>query len=249
MFSYIIVDDEKKAVKNLENKMKKMFPGANYLQGFTSPEKALEFLKTTQPDVVFLDIEMPGMTGFDLLSALENPEFEVIFVTAYDQYAIRAIKHAAIGYVLKPIDNEELEEAVRKAIDNLDKKKALEHNRHLLDLLKDKTEFISIPTTDGYLFIKPESVMRLEGAGGYTKIFCEDGRELLSSYNLGKFREVFGGKHFFQVHRSHIININYVTAYLHEGYIVMKDDTNIPLSKNKKDDFFKHLKGGLKFNK
>ncbi|HFS68110.1 MAG TPA: response regulator transcription factor [Flavobacteriia bacterium] len=237
MITCILVDDEAKALKMLEKKLHTKFPELEIIASFQEPEKAVEEIAKHNPDLVFLDIAMPNMSGFDLLSKFENPEFEVIFVTAYDSYALEAIKHAAIGYIVKPIDDESLANAIEKAKKNIQLKVAKKNNKVLLDLLTNKSNTISVPTAEGYRFIKIDDLVRLEGAEGYTKIVCCNKEEYLSSYNLGKFLEILGGHQFFQPHRSHIINLKHVTGYLKEGYIELINNTVIPLSKQKRKAF------------
>ena len=242
MIRCILIDDEAKALKMLQKKIEKKFPQLEILETFQDPEKAVEAIKNLQPDLVFLDIAMPNMSGFDVLSQFDEPDFEVIFVTAYDNYAIQAIRHAAIGYIVKPIDDEALAEAIRKAEKNIQLKSAKENNKILLDLLTEKSNTISIPTQEGYIFVKKDDLIRLEGAGGYTKIICKDDREYLSSYNLGKFLDILKEKNFFQSHRSHIVNIKYVIRYLNEGYLELVNQSTIPLSKAKRKEFLELMK-------
>ncbi len=237
MINCILLDDESKALKMLEKKLLKNHPNINILATFQEPEKAVDAIRQLQPDLVFLDIAMPNMSGFDVLSQFKDPEFEIIFVTAYDSYAIQAIKHAAIGYIVKPIDDDALKAAILKAEKNISMKVARENNRALLDLLNQKSNTLAIPTQDGYIFIKVENLVRLEGADGYTKIICKNDQEFLSSYNLGKFIDLLKNLHFFQAHRSHIINLKYVTRYLNEGYIELLDQYTVPLSKAKRKEF------------
>lgn len=237
MIRCILVDDEAKALKMLQKKIEKSFPDLQIIGTFQQPEKAIEAINEQEPDLVFLDIAMPKISGFDLLAKFSNPSFEVIFVTAYDSYAIEAIKHAAIGYIVKPIDIEELTRAIEKAKQNIELKVAAGNNKVLLDLLTQKNNTISIPTQDGYVFVKSDNILRLEGSEGYTKIICENGKEFLSSYNMGKFMELLNNSSFFQAHRSHIINLKYVTGYMNEGYIELNSKTKVPLSKSKRKDF------------
>ncbi len=237
MISCILLDDESKALKMLTKKIKKNFPDLDILGAFQEPEEAIEAIKQLQPDLVFLDIAMPNMSGFDVLSKFNEPAFEVIFVTAYDSYAIQAIRHSAIGYIVKPIDDEALSEAIEKAKENIMLKVAQKNNKVLMDLLTQKSNTISIPTQDGYIFIKINNLVRLEGSDGYTKIICKDDKEYLSSYNLGKFVEILNNGNFFQAHRSHIVNLKYVTGYLNEGYIELFNKAVVPLSKTKRKAF------------
>jgi len=244
MINCILIDDEAKALKMLTKKLYKNFPELNILATYQDPAKGVEGIRDLKPDLVFLDIAMPNLSGFDVLSQFDEPDFEVIFVTAYDSYAIQAIRHAAIGYIVKPIDDETLAEAIEKAKKNIALKVARKHNKDLIDILKQKSNTISIPTQEGFIFIKIDDLVRLEGSEGYTKLICKDNVEHLSSYNIGKFIEILNDKIFFQSHRSHIINLKYVTKYLNEGYVELFDKTTVPLSKNKKKDFLKFMTHG-----
>ncbi len=237
MIKCVLIDDEVKALRMLQNKVENNYPDCHILATFNNVEEALLQIDELHPDLVFLDIEMPNLSGFDFLSAIENPSFEVIFVTAYNQYAIEAIKHAAIGYIVKPIDDDELAQAIEKAKENISLKVAQRNNKVLLELLSQKSSTLSIPTQDGYVFVKKEDIVRFEGTDGYTKIICCADQEYLSSYSLGKFAIILDLTNFFQAHRSHIINLKYVVGYLNEGYVELSDKSNIPLSKNKRKDF------------
>ncbi len=238
MIKCILVDDERKALKMLQKKIKDLFPDFEIIGAYENPLEALEAVKQTPPDLLFLDIAMPNMSGFDFLSKIENPGFEIIFVTAYNQYAIEAIKHAAIGYIVKPIDKDELMQAVGKAKENIKLKVAYKNNRYLLDLLNNNSKTISIPTQNGFVFVQQDGIVRMEGTEGYTKIVCKDGKAFLSSYSLGKFLDILKNPKFFQAHRSHVINISYVTGFLNEGYLDMINGEKVPLSKIKRKDFF-----------
>ena len=236
MIRCILIDDEAKALKMLQKKIEKKFPQLEIIATYQEPEKAVEGIKQLKPDLIFLDIAMPNMSGFDVLSQFEEPEFEVIFVTAYDNFAIQAIRHAAIGYIVKPIDDEMLADAIANAEKNIQLKTAKRNNKILLDLLNEKSNTISIPTHESYVFVKKDNIVRMEGADGYTKIICNNNNEYLSSYNLGKFMEILGPT-FFQPHRSHLVNIKHISRYLKEGYLEMTDQTRVPLSKSKRKEF------------
>ena len=239
MINCVLIDDELNALKILELKLKNNCPDCNILAVFQNPEEALQQIEALQPDLVFLDIEMPNKSGFDFLSALDKPVFEVIFVTAYNQYAIEAIKHSAMGYIVKPIDDDELLQAVENAKANIDMKLTAKNNKTLLELLSPQSNSISITTQNGYVFIKKKNIIRLEGTDGYTKIICCDSREYLSSNSLGKFSDLLENPGFFQVHRSHIINLKFVTEYLYDGYVKLVDKSLIPVSKSKRKELIR----------
>jgi len=229
----ILIDDEFSALHGLLQKIKKLFPKIDILETFQKPEKAISFLEKKQPDLVFLDIEMPRMTGFELLGKLPNINFQVIFVTAYSEYALDALKKNAIDYVLKPVDDKELSLAIEKANKVISEKKETQANENLVRLLSEtisKKDKLIVPTSKGMSFIPQDEVLHLEGDEGYTKIHLIDRSEILSSYNLGKFEKMLGTT-FFKCHKSHIVNIAKVRSFENEGYVVLENEHRVPISK------------------
>ena len=239
----IIVDDEKYALESLALKVSKYFPNICITHKFQNPQKAVEEINKNHPHILFLDIEMPVLSGFDVLSKIENPNFEIIFVTAYNEYAIDAIKHCAIGYIVKPIDNDELKAAIENALKNINQKSALEKNRQLLENLVSKgNSVIVIPTQKGLSFIKTDTIIRFEGIDGYTNIILKNKTTILSSYSIGKFTKTTALHNFYLVHKSHFININFIKEYLNEGYIVLTNNDKIPVSKIKRNEFLEKIR-------
>lgn len=237
----ILVDDEKNALESLALKITKFFPEIIISHKFQNPTFALDEINKNHPDILFIDIEMPLLSGFDLLSKIKNPNFEIIFVTAYNEYAIEAIKHCAIGYIVKPIDNDELKNAISNALKNAHQKSALEKNRLLLEnLISNGNSTIVIPTQKGLSFIKTQDIVRFEGVDGYTKIVLKN-ESLLSSYNIGKFSKSPKLTSFFSVHKSHFINLNYVSEFLNEGYIILTNKDQIPVAKAKRNTFLEKI--------
>ncbi len=236
--SAILIDDEAKALAGLQIKMIKHFPEIEIVALCSNPEKAIITINELNPDLVFIDIEMPVLNGFDVLAKIANPNFETIFVTAYNDYAIEAIKACAIGYVLKPIDIDELKHAVNNAISNINKKTALEKNIQLLSNLSAKAtkSSIAIPSQKGISFIKIENIIRFEGVDGYTRIYCIDDKSILSSYSIGKFTKMLANSDFFQCHKSHLINLNHVTSILKEDYITLINNNQAICAKSKKKE-------------
>ncbi len=234
----ILVDDEISNLKGLEKKLNTFFPEIEISGMFQSPEEAINAINATQFDVLFLDIQMPRIDGFELLSRLKHINFQIIFVTAYSDYAIEAFKQSAVDYILKPIDNDDLKVAVQKALANISSEKEKQSNSKLLDLLSDtvKKNKVIVPTSKGISFIPEEEVMHLEGYEGYTKIHLTNKSMLTSSYNLGKFEKALGSK-FFKCHKSHIINLEHVRHFENEGYIVLNNDYRVPISKTNKKAF------------
>ena len=238
-YTAILVDDEFSALNGLKLKMEKLFPEVEILYTFQNPEEAIKFLENQQPDLLFLDIQMPRITGFELLARLSNINFQVIFVTAYSEYALDALKKNAVDYVMKPVDTDELVSAVNKAKAIISDKKMKETNENLIKLLSEtisRNNKLIVPTSKGMSFIPQEEVLHLEGYDGYTKIHIMNNVEILSSYNLGKFEKALN-KSFFKCHKSHIINIRMVRSYENEGYVVLENDYRVPISKANKKVF------------
>jgi two-component system LytT family response regulator len=240
----ILIDDEISNLKGLEQKLGKLFPDITILHTFQKPEDAIKALQVEQPDLVFLDIEMPRINGFELLTQLNTIDFQVIFVTAYSEYAIEAFKQNAIDYVLKPIDDNDLKIAVDKAQSILKAKSEAESNHKLVNLLSETisgNNKIIVPTSKGMSFIPQEEVMHLEGYEGYTKIHLTNTSIITSSYNLGKFEKLLSSK-FFKCHKSHIINLEKVRHFENEGYVVLENDYRVPISKTNKKAFLSLFK-------
>ncbi|WP_405377475.1 LytR/AlgR family response regulator transcription factor [Nonlabens sp. Asnod3-A02] len=237
-YSAIIVDDEFSALQNLHNKILKMSSQVTVIDTFQDPKLTVKSIIKNTPDLLFLDIQMPGMTGFELLQQLPTLTSQVIFSTAYNEYALEALKQNAVDYVLKPVDNQELKEAINKAIFNIEKLNA-DQNANLVQLLNkiiDRDHKLKVPTQKGISFIPQEEVMHLEGYEGYTKIHLVDGKVLTSSYSLGKFSSYLDD-YFFKCHKSHIVNIKAVRAFENEGYVVLGDDYRVPITKTYKQAF------------
>lgn len=233
----ILVDDEISNLKGLEKKIHTLFPDIIILEKFQEPEAAIKKINSTAIDMLFLDIQMPRINGFELLSAIKNINFQIIFVTAYSEFALDAFKNNAIDYILKPVDNNELKAAVNKALENLKLQKEQNNFDKLSKLISEnmaQNNKIIVPTQNGISFLNEDEVLHLEGYQGYTKIHLQNNTILTSSYNLGKFEKTIGPK-FFKCHKSHIINLQKVRHLENEGYLILDNEILVPISKaNKK---------------
>ncbi|MDO6596922.1 LytTR family DNA-binding domain-containing protein [Oceanihabitans sp. 2_MG-2023] len=235
----ILVDDEISNLKGLQRKLENLFPKIQISGAFQKPEDAIQAIQQQEPNILFLDIEMPRMNGFELLSKLNEINFQVIFVTAYNAYALKAFKKNAVDYVLKPIDNEDLVTAVNKAFEIIKLKNESESNLKIVSLLEEsisKNNKIIVPTQKGISFIPQDEVLHLEGYEGYTKIHLIHNTTIISSYNLGKFEKLLN-TNFFKCHKSHIINLEKVRHFENEGYIVLDNNYRVPISKTNKKAF------------
>ena len=241
----IIIDDEPKALAILKNKIERFCSNVTIIGESQNPEEAIELIKKKKPNLVFLDIAMPQKSGFDLLREIPNPDFEIIFVTAFDEYAIDAINHCAIGYLLKPVDNQALIATVIKATLNIEEKSALKKNEQLIENLGIQTfqqKKIVIPTQDGLEFVEIMSIVFCEGSDGYTKIHFSNNKAILSSYSIGHFVKLLKTKDFYLIHKSYLINLNYIERYLNEGYVILSNNHKLPISRNRRSDFIKSIK-------
>lgn len=240
----ILVDDELKSLAILENKLNRLCPEIEVVGKVDQPEKAVELIEQLSPQLVFLDIAMPKMSGFDLLSRISNPSFEIIFATAFDQYAIDAIRHCAIGYLVKPIDNDDLVLMVENALVNIKEKSSTRKISTFIENFKGNTEIkkIAIPTQKGFEFVELNSIIRCEGIGGYTRLFFKNKKSLMSSFSIGYFYKLLERNSFSFCHKSHLVNLKYVERYLNSGVVELSHDHSVPVSKSRKNDFLKQLR-------
>jgi two-component system LytT family response regulator len=240
----IIVDDEKHCRDVLALLLQKYCPQVTILASCADGKAGMEAVTLHRPDIVFLDIEMPGMSGFDMLEACGNTDFELIFTTAYNEYAIKAIRHNALDYILKPVDKDELVQAVERAAKE---RSARSSNRveGLIEYLnKQRTgERIALPTLEGLQILQSEDIYYCESEGGYTRFFLNTGKVSLISKTLKEVEEVLESKGFCRIHNSYLINLRYVQKYIRGdgGEVIMVNGANIPVSRNKKQDFLNFL--------
>lgn len=235
----IIIDDETHCIKTLTNLLETNFSEVKILASCTESPKAYDLILKYKPDFIFLDIEMPLLNGFDLISKFEHIDFDVIFTTAYDSYAIKAIKYSALDYLLKPISKEDLAAAIEKirskqsSISQTQIRMASAvHNRQLPDT-------IALPTTDGLIFTPVDDIVYCMADGGYTRMYMGDKSEMLLSKTLGDVDELLGDYHFFRIHHSTLINLKKVKKYIRGegGEVIMSNGQNLPVARTRKTDF------------
>ena len=240
----ILVDDEIASLKNLERKINQFFPNLTILDKFQNPEDAILFLNTNEVSLVFLDIQMPRINGFEVLTTVKNVDFKVIFVTAYNEYALEALKKSAIDYILKPIDDDDLKVAIQKTIKLIDEENESTHNKELLELLQESIsnqKKLLVPNEKGFSVIDQNDILYLEGYDGYTKINIDPERQIISSYGLGKYEQKLNAN-FFKTHKSYIVNLNKIIEFEKEGYVVLANNVRIPISKKSKNELLDLLK-------
>jgi len=242
MVRILLVDDEKDALEALEWKLN------NYIDDIEvtscdSPIKAIELINDEKPDVVFLDIQMPEMDGFSMIEKVTNRDFNLIFTTAHDEFALRAIKVSAIDYLLKPVDKDELLAAMDK-VKRPEKNELLENKLQLLlNNLKTNDDKINI-TADGKVYLlDQEDVIMLKSDKSYTTIFLKNGKEILVSKTLKEVEKKFMFSQFFRVHNSYLINLDHVKEYVKGlgGELIMTNGLKASLSRNRKAELFKKL--------
>ena len=251
MIEAIIIDDEINNITNLQQMLQQYCTGIQVVATASGAAAARKIIAQLQPGLIFLDIQMPGGNGFDLLKSLPSYEFDIIFVTAYDHYGIQAIKFSAIDYLLKPVNIEELQHAVEKVTVKQKNKKQNLQLENLVQLLQQQqykeTHRIALPTVKETRFVNPALVIRCESSNNYTSFFLSDGEKILVSKPLYEFEELLHDYGFIRCHQSHLVNKKYIKSWVKEegGYLLLEDKTQLPVSKQKKDT----LKESLTNNK
>ena len=235
-YTCIIVDDEQDAIELLMDRLGKLYSNITVIATYSYWEHALAGIRRQPCDLLLMDISMPGKNTIELLKLLPGLESEIVFITAHDNYALDAFSFSASGYILKPVDDAELFAAVNKAIDRIQNKKLAKQNTvSAASLINEK---IGIPNNMGIDYVSIKDILYLESTNKCTRIVTED-TEYTSTAHLGKFKHLIDDHSFFQVHRSYIINLNKILRYETSGLLIMTDKTEIPLSRNVKNDFLK----------
>ena len=241
MLKAILVDDEVSCTDVLHWQLDNYCPSIQVLCECNSPEDAIEKITALKPDVVFLDIEMPGMNAFEMLNILKPFNFEVIFTTAYNQFAVRAFKENATDYLLKPIEKSDLILAVEKLLTK-DQIHSNEKMETLLHLFKDQMKInkkIALPTQDGMTFLNVDQIVRVESESNYSFVHLASGENVCITKTLKQIEESLEGQPFYRVHQSHLVNLNHIVKYIKDagGYLVMSDKTTITVARQRKDGF------------
>ncbi len=246
--SCVIIDDEANNIENLKGMLSNWCPGVNVVACAGSAEKGIEAIRATKPDVVFLDIQMPEKSGFEVLKAFETVTFEVVFITAFDQYGIQAIKFSALDYLLKPIDIEELKKTIEKARSRIAARHQNLNIENLLSFIKNTQHDvpkIALPTMNETRYVKVSEIVRCEAYNNYTTFFLPQGEEVLVCKTLKEFAELLKPYGFRRTHQSHLVNIKYVKSLLKEdgGKLLMEDKSKIPISRQNLEKIKKALSG------
>ena len=242
MIHCVIIDDEVNCIEMLEWLLKTYCPNVAIDAMCDSGEKGIEAINKFKPDVVFLDIEMPRMNGFDMLEKFDKLFFDVVFTTAYNKFAIKAFNYSALNYLLKPVDPEDLQ----KTIQRIEEKKSTASKEQLNILLQNiknlsqPVQRIALSTSDGLIFVETKDIMYCQAESNYTNVKLTNGKKILVAKTLKDIDETLSGKDFFRLHNSYLININQIKKFVRGdgGYVVMNDDTEITISRSRRDEFF-----------
>lgn len=240
----LIIDDENRT-RDLIAKMINSF-GLNIeaIPAGENVKTGIEAIETHQPDLVFLDIQMPDGTGFDVLKAIPNKNFDVIFITAHEEFAIKAIKFSALDYILKPVDPTELRTAVENALESIEhRKEDIQFDALHNNIQPQQKRRLVLKTQESVHVVDLEQIIRCEADRNYTSFFLTEGRKILVSKTLKEYETLLTGYNFLRVQQSHLVNLDYVDRYDkgNGGSVVMKDGSEVPLSPAKREIFFKIL--------
>jgi len=227
----IIIDDENAAIGYLKKLIEEFTPQVQVICTASNALEAVKKIKSHPVDLIFCDIEMPGGTGFDFLEAIDSINYKIIFTTAYDAYALKAFKMKADGYLMKPIDVDDLEDLVEKFM--VEKVKPGSENNTVL----------SFRTQESVEFVKSQDVIRIKGEGNYSTIFVKNGQKIVVSKNLKQLQEQLPVDSFLKTHKSHIINPTHIVRFIKTagGYFEMIDQSTVPVSRRKKETILKQL--------
>jgi two-component system, LytTR family, response regulator len=243
MISSIIIDDELKSIDTLKKLVEQFCTGITVDGTASSVDEAAKLVTIKKPDLIFLDIEMPGKNAFDLLSELQPLKFEVVFVSAFDKYAIQAFKYSAIDYLLKPVSIDELIITVEKVRTRIQEKNMNWRLENYFNYKQNSDSKIAIQTKEGYIFCSPKEIVYCGADGAYTWIFLSNGEKILSSVNLKEFEDILPGDMFCRIHHSFLININFASKYIkgRGGHVELSNGVILEVSQRKKDDFLTHF--------
>jgi two-component system LytT family response regulator len=246
MIKALIIDDEVKARNVLKHYLENFTPQISEIRQADSVDAALSILEVYQPGIVFLDVEMPMKNGFQFLTEVEEPSFDIIFTTAYNQYAIQAIRFSALDYLLKPVDPDELQAAVQR---HLEKRESKQQQNVLYNNLveninkKEVKDFkIAVPSAEGFYFFMIDDIIRLEADSSYTHIHLVNKRPFIASKTLKHFEDMLEEFSFIRTHKSHLINPRHVTRISSDNeFVLLTDGSQVEVSRRKKEEVQKRL--------
>lgn len=239
----ILIDDELSSLQNLQQKLIEFCPDIKIIAATQKPEEAILLIRQHNPNVIFLDIEMPRMNGFRMLDELGDLDFDIIFTTAYNHYAVEAIRISAFDYLMKPIAIKDLQNSVERLVKHRQgrTKDKLDILRQSLSSSKSQEGKIAIPTSEGLEFIPIKTIIHIESSSNYSKIYFIDGKSFLVTKLLKDFEDMLLPYNFFRVHNSHLINLAYIKKYIRGegGQVIMQNGDVIDVARRKKEEFLK----------
>jgi two-component system LytT family response regulator len=246
MIRTVLVDDEIDSIRVLQKLLEAACPQVRIIGTANGVETALDLIQVERPDLVLLDIEMVQGNAFDLLNQLMPLDFQVIFVTAFDNYAIRAFKYSAVDYLLKPVDIDDLREAISRVREKPDEKDLAKQMKVLLEnvgMLQMTQQKMAIPTITGLNFIPVQEVVRFEAKGNYTTIFLANGEQILATRTVKDYEEILPENIFCRIHNSHIINLSRIQKYQkgRGGNVIMEDGSVIEVASRRREEFLRKL--------
>jgi two-component system, LytTR family, response regulator len=248
----ILVDDEVNNIHFLQSLIKENCHQIEIVDTANNPADGLLLIQELQPQLVFMDIDMPGMTGFELLKKLEPLQFEVIFVTAYNQYAMEAFEYNAVAYITKPIVTEKLVAAVEKAVLKIEEKKYTEHIFTLLENVQQKntTDKIALPTLLGLQFIKLAQITYVESSGNYCNFFLDNNTKIMVSRQLGEYEKLLPADAFVRIHDKHIINLTFIKEYVkgNGGEVILENGARLNVASRRKEELLSRFEKWLRKN-
>lgn len=250
MITCIIIDDEANNIKLLQNMLTAHCTQVQVAATATDAQTGLKLIEQLNPQLVFLDVEMPHINGFDMLKKLEPVFFEVIFVTAYSHYAITAFEHNATGYITKPVNAEKLVAAVKTAQTRVEEKNI---NKNLFTLLEQSSKQaapnkIPLSTSNGLVFVKLTDIMYCESSGNYTTFFLADEKKILVSRQLGEYEKLLPDSEFIRIHDKYIINLSFIKEYIKGsgGDVILENGREIPVAARRKEEFLARFEKWLR---
>ncbi|MBX2953147.1 MAG: response regulator transcription factor [Leadbetterella sp.] len=241
MLRAIIIDDEPACISILKLQIEKYCPQVSIVAEGLGGGEGLSAIRKHQPDLVFLDIEMPVMNGFQLLENLDaDINFSIVFTTAYNDFAVKAFKFSALEYLLKPIDIDELQKAVAKAENKKNiEKQQIELLRQSLYAPGRNPDRLALPHATGYIFVEINKIVYCESDSAYTKFYLSTGEKLLITKTLGDVEEVLSLQNFFRIHKQFLVNMSYITQYIkgEGGFVKMTNGAELPIARNRRESF------------
>jgi len=248
MVRAVIIDDEQHCIDRLNHLLDNYASRTVEVVGCCKTvNEGIDYIRAAHPDLLFLDIQICDVTGFELLKAFPKPTFEIIFTTAYEQYAVKAFKFSAVDYLLKPIDRDELLaslDRLKERVSQLDRAKRFDVLFDNLRMQRGMPRRITLPTVSGYSILYTADIIRCQADVNYTHLFLKDKQKMTVAKPLKEFDELLADHNFYRVHNSHLINLDYISRYVKGkgGYIVMEDQTEIEVSTRRKEAFLERLK-------